>query len=398
MYKHNSSLSMENHTQAISFANSYFALVDGLVSGLESQLSEDVVLYWFGSLIKGRKHVSTFLRGRKQNSRHIFSHIISTTDISYEKERLTRNKLCSCHYRKQQECQTRHNNFVNDNSTIREPFLQEIEPSLSTCDVITDINHDEIHVKEISSVDDTFYHLSEGDLCNLFKLGILSTDIEEIEHSINRIKLKEEMIPTIKRKYSQRDKHDIVQVKYVEANGEVEFSRKFWKLGSWNTYISRLCTATLHTWRRPCKLQIAYSISSQCKTLEQSCETKNVTVRFVQPKVRLPSLQEINEITSRLVPNTNEFGGFLKDADFFEDCKGFLENVKMEMPINDPCMPLYTAQYVKNKLVFDKPSINMDRRNGKGKKKFVSNYQIHLIIYQDIDICNTNECCTILKE
>lgn len=79
---------MENHTQAISFANSYFALVDGLVSGLESQLSEDVVLYWFGSLIKGRKHVSTFLRGL--NSRHIFSHIISTTDISYEKERLTR--------------------------------------------------------------------------------------------------------------------------------------------------------------------------------------------------------------------------------------------------------------------------------------------------------------------
>ncbi|XP_033356125.1 uncharacterized protein LOC117236869 isoform X1 [Bombus vosnesenskii] len=386
MYKHNSSLSMENHTEAISFANSYFALVDGLVSGLENQLSEDVVLYWFGSLIKGRKHVSTFLRSRKLNSRHIFSHIISTTDINYEKESLTRNKLCSCHYRKHQECQTRHNNFVNDNSTICEPFLQKMERSLSMCDVITDINHNEIHTKEIGAVDDTFYNLSEGDLSNLFKLDILSTDIEEIEHSINRIKLKEEVVPTIKRKCSRRDKHDIVQVKYVEANGEVEFSRKFWKLGSWKTYISRLSTATLYTWKRPCKLQIAYTISSQCQTLEQSCETKNVTVSFVQPKVRLPSLQEINEITSRLVPNTNEFGGFLKDADFFEDYKGFLGNVKMEMAINDPCMPLSTAQYVKNKLVFNKPSINMDDRNGKGKKKFAFNYQIHLIIYQDIDI------------
>lgn len=81
---------MENHAQAISFANSYFALVDGLVSDLESQLSEDVVLYWFGSLIKGKKRVSTFLRNRKLNTRHIFPHIISTTDISYEKERLTR--------------------------------------------------------------------------------------------------------------------------------------------------------------------------------------------------------------------------------------------------------------------------------------------------------------------
>ena len=389
---------MENHAQAISFANSYFALVDGLVSDLESQLSEDVVLYWFGSLIKGKKRVSTFLRNRKLNTRHIFPHIISTTDISYEKERLTRNKLCSCHYRKQQEYQTRHNNFVNDNSIICEPILQEMETSLSMCDVITDINHDEIHVKEIGAVDDTFYNLSEGDLCNLFKLGILSTDVEEIEHGINRIKLKEEMVPIIKRKCNRRDKHDIVQVKYVEANGEVEFSRKFWKLGSWNTYISRLATATLHTWRQPCKLQIAYTISSQCQTLKQSCETKNVTVRFVQPKVRLLSLQEINEITSRLVPNTNEFGGFLKDADFLADYKGFLENMKMEMEINDPCMPLFTAQYVKNKFVFNKPSISMDDPNGKGKKKFAFNYKIHLIIYQDIDICNMNKCCTILKE
>lgn len=144
---------------------------------------------------------------------------------------LCKNKLCSCHYRKQQECQTRHNNFVNDNSTICEPFLQKMERSLSTCDVITDINHNKIHTKEIGAVDDTFYNLSENDLSNLFKLDILSTDIEEIEHSINRIKLKEEMVPTIKRKCSRRDKHDIVQVKYVEANGEVEFSRKFWKLG-----------------------------------------------------------------------------------------------------------------------------------------------------------------------
>lgn len=66
---------------------------------------------------------------------------------------LYRNKLCSCHYRKQQECQTRHNNFVNDNSAI------------------------------------------------------------------------------VRAKCSRKDKHDIVQVKYVEANGEIEFSRKFWKLG-----------------------------------------------------------------------------------------------------------------------------------------------------------------------
>ncbi|XP_017766489.1 PREDICTED: uncharacterized protein LOC108555370 [Eufriesea mexicana] len=75
---------MENHKQAISFANSYFALVDGLASGLESQLSKDVVLDWFGKMVKGRRNVAAFMEAHKMNSRHIFSRIVSTTDIVYE--------------------------------------------------------------------------------------------------------------------------------------------------------------------------------------------------------------------------------------------------------------------------------------------------------------------------
>lgn len=76
--------------QAISFANIYFSLIDGLISGLESCLSQDVVLDWFGNVINGRKNVSAFIKNHKIISRHIFSHIIPITGISLEKKHLNR--------------------------------------------------------------------------------------------------------------------------------------------------------------------------------------------------------------------------------------------------------------------------------------------------------------------
>lgn len=81
---------MDKSTQAISFANSYFALVDGLASGLESHLSEDVVLHWFGRTVTGRKNVSAFMETHKVNSRHRFVHIAPTTGIGYKMEQINR--------------------------------------------------------------------------------------------------------------------------------------------------------------------------------------------------------------------------------------------------------------------------------------------------------------------
>lgn len=81
---------MESQTQTISFANSYNALVDGLASGLESQLSRDVVLDWFGRAIKGSKNVASFMEAHKMNTRHIFSRIVPTSGIVCEKKRSNR--------------------------------------------------------------------------------------------------------------------------------------------------------------------------------------------------------------------------------------------------------------------------------------------------------------------
>ena len=81
---------MDEHRQAISLANSYFALVDGLASGLESHLSEDVVLDWFGRRIIGRRRVIAFIQAHKVNSRHMFADIVPTAGIGYKKKHSSR--------------------------------------------------------------------------------------------------------------------------------------------------------------------------------------------------------------------------------------------------------------------------------------------------------------------
>lgn len=126
-------------------------------------------------------------------------------------------------------------NLIDDNNEARdESFHREVETS-SNCDVVA--NQNEIDAKEISAMNDASYDLSESDLFNLFKLEISTSNTEEIEESINRIKLEEEMAPTIKaikRENGPGDENVVVGLstpKYIEAYGEMEFSRRYWKRG-----------------------------------------------------------------------------------------------------------------------------------------------------------------------
>lgn len=365
---------MDEHTQAISFANSYFALVDGLASGFENHLAENVILDWFGRVIRGRKNVKAFMGSRKANSRHMFTRIVPTGSIDFEN--------------RQQECLEKCDNHPSD-----ETFSQEIEIS-SSDQVVMDINQNEIDDKRIGATDDTFYYLSDDDLSNLFKLEISSPNVEEeLGHRINRMKLKEEMAATIKAFERERGQEEdgpvngqTAAVKYVEADGEIEFSRR--KRDTWNAYC--LAKSSLHTWRRPCKLRIAYSTLTECPTVDAVPKCEIVPPRFEQPKAKLPSLDEINEITNRLIPNANSFGGFLRELDFFKDRKHFLENLELEMVTNDPCTPPLLLQSVEDKLVFDKPCVNAYDGSERMKKRFVFNYQICLIVYEGNSKCKRN--------
>lgn len=79
---------MENFVQAISVANSYFALADGLADGIHNYLSEDVILDWFGWIVEGRKNVAAFMESH--DSRHMYSYIVPTSNINYKKKKLKR--------------------------------------------------------------------------------------------------------------------------------------------------------------------------------------------------------------------------------------------------------------------------------------------------------------------
>ena len=74
----------QDYSKAVSFTNSYFALADGLVSGLENCLADNVVLDWFGKTIQGRANVSAFMNTHKVNSRHVFDEITPTNRIGYK--------------------------------------------------------------------------------------------------------------------------------------------------------------------------------------------------------------------------------------------------------------------------------------------------------------------------
>ncbi|KOC66909.1 hypothetical protein WH47_11973 [Habropoda laboriosa] len=368
---------MNKYTQAISFANSYFALVDGLVSGLESQLSEDVVLHWFGRTVRGRRNVCAFMETHKVNSRHMFTRIVPTTGISYEKKHSNRgipkmaDYLCRKEIRSRRDRNNQELLEIDNNTDNEQTFFRETETSLTCPDVMRDFNQNEIEVKDMNvTVDDAFYDLNEGDLSNLFKLEITSTNIEEIEQSINRIKLEEEMTPTItaiKRECGEGDGPDNVEtsaVKYVEADD------------AWNAYFS--ATTNVHTWRRPCKLQIAYTTSTERPHLVSPCESRKVAAQFEQPKARLPSLEEINEISNRLIPNTNYFGGYLYHVDL-------LKELRTDIGTN-----LIARSNLNERIVLEKPCVCLDDSNGKNKKRFIFNYQIRLIIYEGRNERNAN--------
>ncbi|XP_078048417.1 uncharacterized protein LOC144475892 [Augochlora pura] len=361
---------MDECRQAISFANCYFSLADGLVSGLENHLSENVVLDWFGRTVSGKENVAAFMLARNEvNSRHVFKNIVPKSDIGYTRKSAKRRKSL-------------------DGSIVRGETSSEADMPVSTNSTV-DYNQNEIDPKEIAVANkecDTSYDFNEGDLSNLFKLEISSTNIQDIEQSINRIKLEEEMpaaVKPIKRQRNQEDESVIVKndMKYIEADGYVDFSRKIWRRGKDDWDPNFWGTSTVQKWRRHCKLQIAYFTLTEHShsVVEQPC--KHPATCSSQPKAKLLSLEEINEVSDRLVPNKNDFNGFLKVFDFVKDRKGFLANLETEMLTKDSLTPSIVPQYVENKLVFNKRNDKVNE-NDQNERKFVSNYQVYLIIYE----------------
>lgn len=77
---------MDKHAEEISFAEYYFALVDGIFPGLEHNLTKDVTLNWFGKKIKGTKDVTAFIKSNHTRTLHVFTDIKPVSEIVYNKK------------------------------------------------------------------------------------------------------------------------------------------------------------------------------------------------------------------------------------------------------------------------------------------------------------------------
>lgn len=99
-----------------------------------------------------------------------------------------------------------------------------------------DMKQSESSANAIAEMDDQSYDLNENDLYNLSEPEITSQPIVGKIQNINRIKLKEEMAPTVRainRECGQGDGPvETNAIKYLEANGTIKFVRISAETGS----------------------------------------------------------------------------------------------------------------------------------------------------------------------
>lgn len=105
-----------------------------------------------------------------------------------------------------------------------------ISTDCNNVDVNFDVNQNKFIANAVAEMDDQSYDLNKNDLYHLFEPEITSQPIVGKIQNINRLKLKEEMAPTIRaiRECGQGDGPVTAEAnatKYLEANGEIKFVR-----------------------------------------------------------------------------------------------------------------------------------------------------------------------------
>ncbi|EGI57325.1 PREDICTED: uncharacterized protein LOC105154081 [Acromyrmex echinatior] len=422
---------VNEHAEAISIANYYFMLVDGMVPGFKDHLAEHVVLKWFGNVITGRKKVTTFLLSNKTESVHKFPDIMPISGISHKskqsnwkiKQSLEQNDncgtymsnylpACSSHESEMstthvKDCDDQKSN-ANDATSIDKAASNEFQDkkgkeklkTFTDCkDMNTNIDMHQNKFSAIAEMDDQSYDLNRDDLYNLFKPEITSQPV--VGKNINRIKLKEEMAPTVRAINRELDQEDgpvtadanTTNNKYLEANGEIKFIRINTQTDSlyWsNSFIKK------KTWIRKCKLQITYSLlndvdsskvarkchnaqKNNCVARKSELSTKVCHDTDKTQESKLPNLEEAIQISNTLIPDVNHFGGYLQPLNFLEDREDFLKLFEAEIAKKNSNTH-FCLRYDNNKLISNCPN----------KKPFNVMYQIHEIVYSKAQVNTPN--------
>ncbi|EZA50607.1 hypothetical protein DMN91_003726 [Ooceraea biroi] len=433
---------VDERAQAISVANCYSVLVDDMFPGFKDYLAKHVTLKWFGQYIKGRKNVADFMLSDKRKSIHKFHKIMPTSNItwkkSYRRKRQSSDQntdvkeaegdiyTSNCS-RQEASCETEMPTTHEKTKSFKrfkryqESDAEDTDLMQKNCDRCDSLNKTRMNVSTVcnyaddhvcknrndtnatTDLNDGCYDLNEGDLRNLFELEITSETVEEIQN-INRIKLKEEMAPTIRVINRERDQEDrpvavaeTGTTKYLEAIGKISLSYVDMPEDSTFGHYWPRC---IKTWKQTCKVQIAYSIltvgnSSKTakkndvnvhsshptmvqrdveekeKNTEKDMETQERnTKRDTETKNKLPCIEEFIRANNTLIPDVDYFGGYLKPVNFFDDRKEFIETFEAQIKQDNPGMHS-SVRYEGDKLIFVYPN----------KASFHVTYQIHMIAY-----------------
>lgn len=413
--------------RAISIANHYFMLADGMIPGFKDHLAKHVELEWFGKKITGKKTVAAFIMSHKMESFHKFDDIKSISDFTANEKQSNRSRKSSDQIannkRKTHTCNSReeltryshetemsmnYENAIDFNQEDNENDATSVHKNdydtfdivknklkmMTVCDdanvntdvdANTDANQNEISAKAIVKMNDKSYDLNKNDLCNLFEPEITSEAIVEKIQNINRTELKEEMAPTVRainRECGQGDGPVIVEAgttKYLEANGTIQFSQ----LNIQDTLFLKHYTNgwSRKNWKRKCRLQIAYSLlkGNISSKIDENCTRENVrsashSSAHETQKNKLSTLEEAIQVSNALIKDPENFGGYLQPLNCSDYCNKRLSNLKddMQKKYNE-------TAYVR----YDKNKLHFVSSNKKPVLKIM--YKIHKIVYTEVE-------------
>ncbi|CAD6237156.1 GSCOCG00002170001-RA-CDS [Cotesia congregata] len=444
----------EDLSEAVSFANGYFALADGLIDDLANYLAEDVILDWFGQTIKGRKNVSAFMKFQNVNSRHIIDEINPSTTIEYRKIRPLRRKYYSMGgcanktlgddneddngIRYKRKCYSEGKMDTSADETD-EMDVESESADFSKASVglqnychkltlaLKNLNLEKLKLDSHSTPtskpseqadnvsddddDDNYYNKSKlNDSYSteqfLSKLESQPTNFDEIEQKINYF--NETNNAGFKNEHGQGDgpmNESVNPMKYVEVCGVIKSARFF---------SAKQIRKDLR--QRQCRLQIAYSnrdTNSNSSAKTESIQTKKTEVDNVEStsamladdvnrncysssnsNSKLLSLQEIRELGNKLVPHDENANYSDNDEDCYynNDRNKFLRCLELQITDND-------VKVNENDFVtpnYKRQELTLDNspkrlfNETQTGHGFVFNYIIHLIIYESNTKCRLN--------
>ncbi|XP_014483485.1 PREDICTED: uncharacterized protein LOC106749002 [Dinoponera quadriceps] len=409
---------LDERAQAISFTEYYFALVDGILPGFQKHLAKNVMLDWFGKKINGKKNVTTFIKSDKIRTLHVFTEITPVSAIVCDKKQRDRGPRSLHGKRKVTLDQVTGIERVNPEADTRK------RKKIQTLKLY---NNAVKYLDKVKIIDRTVRKKSEADIeadvrkvnkendppDNLHEPEITSVVNEEIQRNINEPKLEEEMASTvkpIKRERGQGDRTVRAQtdtIKYIVANGEVRFTERVVQEDPWSYHWTSL---KVSHWVHKCKLQIAYShrngdehsgvhctfghapLTKKYKTSKTDMKTRRDA--SMRSQSERPTLEEIIKTSNRLIPDVNNFGGYLKSLNYARDRNNFLKDFEADVAKENPDVCLPIVRYVGKKLIF---TFKDDAYKKKFTKKMCDgNYRIHRIVYEKVE--NENRAEVIATE